>query len=308
MMGTATRDAAAAPAAGGLFAYLLTPYDAQENVDAGALRRCVEALQESGIAGLTCLASTTDGPFLDDREHVAVLDTIAEVRAPGIGLTVGVGAASTRQAIERGLRARERGASSLILEVQPYFPLVEAAIEDHYGEVGERVGLPIRIYNLPGAGRPDFDPELIGRLSRLPGVTSVKDASGDADRIRQIRALARAGTVIHCGLHFQLLDGMRLGADGWEVALHPGFAAPMVELYRRVREDPWGAEAADRFQAWVPLLRLFRQWGVPQCVRTIAGETGLALGAARRPQRMLDAPRRQAVLDAYRRAMQPRGH
>lgn len=293
-----------APAAGGFFAYLLTPFDSRGELDAALLARCVDRLQGFGIEGLTCLASTTDGPFLCDDERQAVLSTIGRARAPGLGWTVGIGAVSTRQAVERGLRAREHGATSLILELQPYFALADAAIEDHFGEVAAQVGLPLRVYNLPGqGGRPDLDPQLIARLTHLPGITSVKDASGDVDRIRQIRAHAHPGTAIHCGLHFQLLDGMRLGAEGWEVALHPVFARQMVDLYQLVRSDPWGAEATRAFQAWVPLLRLFRQWGVPQCVRAIAADTDTPLGKVRRPQQMLDPTRHQVVLDAFAEAM-----
>ena len=274
---------------GGLYSYLATPYDAKGNVDAGVLKDYVAAILDAGVTGVTCLASTCEGPYLTEQERRLVAKTVGKAVGKRARLNVGVGAVSTRQAIEYAKAARDSGATSLMLEMQQYFPVSFEAAYRHYSDVAEAVPLPIRLYNLPLPTRFDFTPDRVAAMAGISAIHSVKEASGEVARIRDIKSLCGDRFKVHCGFHFQALDGFRHGAAGWEVMLHPLISKPCVELHGHLARDPWAAKGQRLFQKLEPLFHFFRQYGVPQSIKAMSEWSELKLGKPRAPYAQLPA-------------------
>ena len=272
---------------GGFYAYLATPYDSAGNVDAGVLREYVATILEAGVTGVTCLASTCEGPYLTEQERRLVADTVGKAVAGRARLNVGIGAHSTRQAIEEAKAARGAGATSLMLEMQQYFPVGFKSAHQHFAEVADAVPLPIRLYNLPLPTRFDFTPERVAAMADIAAIHSVKEASGDATRIRDIKSLCGKRFKVHVGFHFQALEGFRLGGEGWEVMLHPAIAKLCVELFGLLSADPQSAEGEALFRRLEPLFHFFRQYGVPQSIKAMSQWSEPNLGKPRAPYAQL---------------------
>lgn len=272
-----------ASCASGLYCYLMTPFDSQGRVDHGVLGAYVQAMIETGVDGITCLASTCEGAYLTEGERFAVAETVGRVAAGKVGVNVGIGALSTRQAIGFARQAAAAGASSVILEMQTYFPVSFDAAYKHYAAVAESVDLPIRLYNIPSATRFDFTPELLARMSSIAAIDSIKESSGDSRRIRDIVSLCGDRFSVFCGFHFIALDGFRLGARGWEAALHPIIAKPCVELYRAMAVERDWQKAEALYAALEPLFLFFRYYGVPQSIKAMSVWSGIDLGLPRAP-------------------------
>jgi 4-hydroxy-tetrahydrodipicolinate synthase len=268
---------------GGLYSYLVTPYDAKGDVDTGVLKEYVSAMLDAGVTGVTCIASTCEGPYLTDQERHLVADTVGKTLSGRARLNVGVGAFSTRQVIENAKRARDVGATSLMLEMQQYFPVTFEAAYQHYETVAHAVELPIRLYNLPLPTHFDFTPDRIAAMAAIPAIQSVKEASGEVTRIRDIKSLCGERYRLHCGFHFQALDGFRFGAAGWEVMMHPLIARLCVDLYRTLSADPWSARGQEQYRRLEPLFYFFKQCGVPQSIKAMSEWTDLKLGKPRAP-------------------------
>jgi 4-hydroxy-tetrahydrodipicolinate synthase len=281
-MSSAAPDAAQLDG-GGFYSYLATPYDAGGEVDLGRLGEYIGEIVSSGVTGVTCLASTCEGPYLTDAEWASVATAVGKAVDGRSRLAIGVGGLSTRQVIRKAQIARDAGATCLMIEMQQYFPVTFEAAYRHYESISAAVPLPIRLYNLPVPTHFDFTPERIARMGSIAAIHSVKEASGDVTRIRDISALCGTRYNIHCGFHFQALEGLRMGAVGWEVMLHPLIAKPCIELYETLRADPWSADAEARFRDLQPLFLFFRQCGVPQSIKAISEWTPLPLGKPRAP-------------------------
>lgn len=268
---------------GGLYAYLATPFDANGEVDTGTLREYASVTVDAGVTGVTCLASTCEGPYLSDAERRLVVETVGKAVGGRTRLNAGVGALSTRQAIEFGRQARDAGATCLMLEMQQYFPITFEAAYRHYEAVADAIALPIRLYNITLPTRFDFTPDRIAAMGAISAIQSVKEASGDVSRIRDIRALCGNRFKLHCGFHYQAVDGFRYGADGWEVMLHPLIAPHCVELYGMLRADPWSPQAQALYRRLEPLFYFFKQRGVPQSIKAMSEWSNLKLGKPRAP-------------------------
>lgn len=267
----------------GFFSYVVTPYDKRGNVDIDTLRRYVVAVMDAGVDGITCIASTCEGPYLTFEERRLVATTVGKVVAGRASLNIGVGALSTRQAIEYAKHAQDCGATSLMLEMQQYFQISFEDAYRHFETIANEVPVPIRLYNLVEPTRFDFTPKRIANMVGIEGIRSIKEASGEVTRIREIRALCGDRFNLFCGFHYQCLEAFRLGAVGWEVMLHPLIAGACVELYRELKTDAWGAHAERLFRRLQPLFDFFRLNGVPQSVKALSEWSDLQLGIPRPP-------------------------
>jgi dihydrodipicolinate synthase/N-acetylneuraminate lyase len=267
---------------GGLYCYLITPFDQAGNVDHETLERYTDAIINSGADGVTCVASTTEGVYLTEAERFAVVKTVCRTTAGRVPVNVAVGDLSTRQVLHWGDHAQRAGASTLMLEMQTYLPDIHFGdVMRHYEDVSNGVDIPIRLYNIPRTTRYDMTPKMIAELAAIDGIDSVKDATGDAHRVRDIKALTGDRFALYTGLHFVARESYGYGAIGWEAAYHPLFAQDMVTLHRLLRaNDPASAALYKKME---PLFVFFRHYGVPQCIRAMSAWSDLDIGGARKP-------------------------
>lgn len=269
--------------AGGLYSYLATPYDVAGRVDVEVLEEYVERIIASGVTGVTCIASTCEGPYLTAEERTKVLTTVCRAVNGRVAINVGVGAFSTHQVVEYARQAEDLGATSLMVEFQQYFPASFDAAYAHYQAIACASSVPIRLYNLTLPTHFDFTPDRILAMSPISQIASVKEASNDVSRLEDIRMLCGNRYTLYCGFHYQALDGFRLGAQGWEVMMHPVIADRLVDLYNVLADDPWGEAAERRYTELQPLFYFFKQYGVPQSIKEISAMTDLKMGEVRAP-------------------------
>ena len=267
---------------GGLYCYLITPFDAAGDVDFAVLERYTDTIIAGGADGVTCVASTTEGVYLTEAERFAVIKTVCDTTAGRVPVNVAIGDFSTRQALHWACHAQKAGASTLMLEMQTYLPDINFKdVVEHYQQVANGVDVPIRLYNIPRTTRYDMTPKMIAELAVVDGIDSVKDATGDPHRVRDVKALTGDRFAFYTGLHFVARESYRYGAIGWEAAYHPLFLQDMVSLHQHLRAgDPAGAALYKKME---PLFVFFRHYGVPQCIRAMSGWSDLNLGPARAP-------------------------
>ena len=268
---------------GGWYCYLITPFDADGDVDHGVFERYVDTIIECGADGVTCIATTTEGAYLTETERFAAVETVCNATAGRVPVNVGVGALSTRQVLHFTEHAQKCGAATLMLEMQTLLPEIDfKAVHRHYKEIAESSSVPIRLYNIPRVTHFDLRPELIAEMSDIDGIDSVKDATGIAERVRDIRSLTGDRFAFFSGLHFVMLDSYKFGAVGSEVAAHPLIAKKIAELHRLLRANEFEA-GAKLFGQLEPLFTFFRNYGVPQSIKTMSTWSDIDLGKPRRP-------------------------
>jgi dihydrodipicolinate synthase/N-acetylneuraminate lyase len=132
-------------------------------------------------------------------------------------------------------------------------------------------------------------------MTEISRIESVKEASGDVSRLEDIRIQCANRFVLFCGFHFQLLDGLRLGADGWEVMMHPLIGARLTRLYATLKKDPWSRAGETMFRELAPLFKFFRHHGVPQSIKAMSEWSSMRFGSPRSPQRSLNDPERRQL-------------
>jgi 4-hydroxy-tetrahydrodipicolinate synthase len=142
-------------------------------------------------------------------------------------------------------------------------------------------------------------------MASITQIKSVKEASGEVTRIRDIKALAGDRFNLFCGFHYQILDAMRFGAVGWEAGMHPMIAGYCIALFRAAAKDPDSDEARKLYRRLEPLFYFFKYNGVPQSIKALSAWSNLNLGKPRAPQKELSpaqVQRLRAIVNELARA------
>ncbi len=176
---------------------LVTPF-AAGRVNEAALRDLVEWQIEQGSNGLVPCGTTGEAVTLSTEEHRRVIELTVEVARGRVPVIAGCGSNNTAHAIELTRNAKAVGADAA-LHVPPYYNRPnQDGIYAHLAAVAD-LDIPIVLYNVPARTITDIAVETMERLSRLPNVVGVKDATGNLARVSAQRQA--------CGEAFVQLSG-----------------------------------------------------------------------------------------------------
>jgi len=195
----------------GLSVALFPPYrDGQ--VDFGALRRQIEFQIEAGATCLCPVGTTGESPPLSHEEHERVIAAVVEAAAGRVKVMAGTGSNSTSEALRLTRFAEGAGADAALVVAPYYNKPTQEGFYQHYRALAEAVEIPVCIYNIPGRTAKNIEPETIIRLTELPGIAMVKEATGSMDQASQL--LAATDLTLLSGDDSLTLPLLSIGARG----------------------------------------------------------------------------------------------
>ena len=137
-----------------------------------------------------------------------------EHAAGRVPIMAGTGANNTREAIELTRFAKQVGADCHLSVVPYYNRPSQEGIYQHFKTIAEAVELPMVLYNVPGRTVADMLPDTALRLSQLPGVVGIKEASGNIERACHLIKHAPKGFAVYSGDDGTAVALMLLGGQG----------------------------------------------------------------------------------------------
>jgi 4-hydroxy-tetrahydrodipicolinate synthase len=199
---------------GTILTAMVTPFDADGNVDEETAVALMHHLVEHGSDGLVICGTTGEASTLNDEEHLAFIRLAVDEMKGQCTIVAGVGSNDTRHAIHLTERATEIGADAL-LHVNPYYNRPSRrGIVRHYEEVCRATDLPIVLYNIPQRTGSDMPNDLLAELAQLENIFAVKQAN--AANLAKVDGLR-----IYAGNDDLLADVLDMGgAGGILVAAH----------------------------------------------------------------------------------------
>jgi 4-hydroxy-tetrahydrodipicolinate synthase len=282
----------------GVYSVLPTPFTSSGDLDDGSLRRVVELFVGAGVNGVTALGVTGEVARLDDSERQRVLDLVLEQVDGRAGVVAGTTAEGTRTCIAYSRRAREAGATAVMVSPPRMPKLNSDAVLRHYLALADAVDVEIVVQDYPPISGFAMEPALLVRIAtEIPRARTIKleDPPTPFKTSRILEKGEGLGLRIFGGLGgVFLLEELLAGATG----AMTGFAFPeilieIVKLFRAGRVD----EAADVFYRAVPLMRFEFQEGIGMAIRKeVLHRRGALAGAATRaPGAQLDTSTREAL-------------
>ncbi|MGH2903435.1 MAG: 4-hydroxy-tetrahydrodipicolinate synthase [Solirubrobacteraceae bacterium] len=173
---------------GTILTAIVTPFDAEGNVNEQSFVALMAHLAEHGSDGFVVAGTTGEASTLSDEEQLGLIELAVKERPAGTTIVAGAGANDTRHAVHLTERVTELGADA-VLSVTPYYnrpsPL---GLKRHYEAVAQATDKPILLYNIPKRTGTNIDPELLAELAQIEHIDAVKQAN--PDELRQIDGLA----------------------------------------------------------------------------------------------------------------------
>ena len=212
---------------GSLLTAMITPFDADGDIDEQAAVRLMHHLVDHGCDGLVICGTTGEASTLSQDEHLRMVELAVREMRGRCTIVAGAGSNDTRHAVRLADRATELGADAL-LAVNPYYnkPSRRGIIR-HFEEIDRATDLPIVLYNIPQRTAFDMSNDLLAELAQLEHVFAVKQANpANLERIDGLR--------IYAGNDDLLVDVLELGEPGGILTASHLFCAEM----RRIVDEP----------------------------------------------------------------------
>ena len=193
---------------------LVTPMRDDGSIDLAAWDRLLEFHLAEGCDGVVVGGTTGESPTITNDELCALIAGAKTRIAGRVPLIAGSGGNSTEKSIRLSRAAVEAGADALLL-VTPYYnrPTQEGLFQ-HFAAIGDAVGVPVLLYNVPSRTSCDLLPETVGRLAGHRRIVGIKEATGDVARSEAVMRLCPSEFIVLSGDDPTAVEAMRVGARG----------------------------------------------------------------------------------------------
>ena len=224
----------------GVFAPMVTAFDAEGRLDFESNERIVEHLIAGGIDGILFFGSTGEFFTLTPAEKKELTRFAVEAVGGRTAVLVGTGGTVVEEVVELTCHAQQAGADAAVVISPYYFQLDEESLYRYFAEVAGRVELPILLYNFPDRTAVNLSPELVLRLGRdFESVQGIKDTVDNISHTREVIATVKpklADFAVLSGFDEYLVPNLLAGGDGLIGGLSnivPSLHVGLYEAFRR---------------------------------------------------------------------------
>ncbi|MFT9847799.1 4-hydroxy-tetrahydrodipicolinate synthase [Aneurinibacillus sp. REN35] len=200
---------------GRLLTAMVTPFDAQLNVDKQKTETLVEHLIATGTTALVVAGTTGESPTLSGWEKVELYRYVSQIVDGRIPVIAGTGSNNTAASIEMTQKAAEAGVDGIMLVVPYYNKPSQEGLYQHFKTIAQSTKLPVMLYNIPGRSVINMKAETTIRLANdVANITAIKEASSDTGQMSKIIEQTGADFVLYTGDDSMTLPCMSIGGKG----------------------------------------------------------------------------------------------
>ncbi len=164
---------------------LVTPFDAEGNVDYKGLSRLLKHTAK-GVDYYVVLGTTGESATLTSEEKKQVLQFVKDNNTAKLPIVYGIGGNSTQEVLHQ-ISASNLAGVNAILSVSPYYnkPTQEGIIK-HYTAIADACPVPVILYNVPGRTASNISAITTLQLAEHRNIIGIKEASGNFEQCLQI--------------------------------------------------------------------------------------------------------------------------
>jgi len=267
----------------GVFPYLVSPVSPSGEVMSEVLDRLCRDLIAAGVHGLTPLGSTGEFAYLSWPQRRRVVEVVVKAASRRVPVVAGVAATTIADAVFQAREMQELGCDGILAILEAYFPISDEGVHAYFKAIAEAVTLPVVLYTNPNFQRSDLSLPVIDRLSRMPNIRYIKDASYNTGRLLSIINRVEGRMAVFAASAHIPACVMLIGGKGWMAG--PACIVPKqsVDLYERCRRGDWNSAMQLQRQLW-NINQVFAKYNLAACIKGGLELQGYAVGAPLPPQ------------------------
>ena len=264
----------------GVCTALVTPFY-RGQVNYPMLERLLQNQLDAGIKAIVICGTTGESPSLSDAEKLEIFRRSKAYVGDQCKIIAGTGSNCTEHALYLSQAAEETGADGLLL-VSPYYnKATPEGLFAHYSAIAAAVHIPCILYNVPSRTGVDIPVEVYRKLSRIPNIAGVKEASSDIVKVTRILAEC-PGFPVWSGNDDQIVPVMALGGSGVISVLSNIAPEKTAAMAHAALDGDFDTAAALQLQL-LPLIRMLFSEVNPIPVKAAMKELGFDCGSCRLP-------------------------
>lgn len=278
---------------------MVTPFDHKGHIDFPKTTQLINHLIENGTDSLVIAGTTGESPTLTKEEKLALFKHAVKVADKRVPVIAGTGSNNTYESIELTKKAEQIGVDAIMIVAPYYNKPNQEGLYQHFKAIAENTSLPVMVYNIPGRSSVNILPETIIRLSEIPNIAAVKEASGDLNAMAKIIANTDEDFMLYSGDDGLTLPCMAIGGTGIvSVASHVigNEMQEMITAYLNGENE----KAAKIHQKILPIMEGLFAAPSPVPVKTALQLRGLGVGSVRLPMVPLTEQERSAVAALFK--------
>jgi 4-hydroxy-tetrahydrodipicolinate synthase len=267
---------------GRLLTAMVTPFDRDGQVDYDQARRLATALLDSGSDGIVVAGTTGESPTLTLKEKWRLFTEITRAIGGRGSVIAGTGNYSTQESIELTQEAERLGVDGVLLVVPYYNKPTQEGMFRHFEAIARSTSLPCILYNVPGRTACNLAADTVIRLSQIPNIVGIKEASGDLEQSARIIEHAREDFRVWSGNDQDTLPLLSIGAYG-VVSVLSHIVGQQIKTMIDSFLEGRTSDAAAIHRRLTPLVKAMFLVSNPIPVKFALNELGMQVGAPRLP-------------------------
>lgn len=233
---------------------LVTPF-LNGKVNYPMMEQLLKRQIEAGITAVVIAGTTGESPTLSDDEKTELFHRCKEYAGNACKIIAGTGTNCTEHAIALSVAAEEAGVDALLI-VTPYYNKATAdGLMAHYIAIAHAVSLPIILYNVPSRTGVDIPVSVCQRLSRIPNIVGIKEASSDITKTARIKLACGTDFFVWSGNDDQIVPVIASGGSGVISVLSNIYPTETQVMCQAALQGDY-ATAATLQQQFLPLIDL----------------------------------------------------
>jgi 4-hydroxy-tetrahydrodipicolinate synthase len=282
----------------GVFPYVVSPVAESGEIKSEVLARLCDDLIAKGVHGLTPLGSTGEFAYLTPSQRRRVVEVVVEATRGRVPVVAGVASTTIADAVSQAREYERLGSSGILAILEAYFPIPDDGVFAYFKAIAQAVSLPVVLYTNPNFQRSDLSLTVIDKLSDIPNIRYIKDASANTGRLLSIINRVQGRIQVFAASSHIPACVMLIGGVGWMAG--PACVAPRqsIELYDLCRRGDW-LVAMERQRPLWNLNQAFAKYNLAACIKGALELQGYAVGAPLPPQ----APLPPEGIEEVRRAL-----
>ena len=262
---------------------IVTPFQADGQVDYSALKNLIDYLIDGGVQYLVSLGTTGETVTLNQQEKKKIWAFTAEVVAGRVNLVAGIGGNNTLEVVQQVKEFDTNGYDAILSASPAYNKPTQEGIYQHYKAIAQASSLPVILYNVPSRTGSNVSAETTVRLANdFNNIIGTKEASGNFDQINQIMRDKPEDFLVISGDDPVTLPMIALGAVGVISVIGNALPVQLSEMVQLCLEGDFKSAQKIHSQL-IDFTRLMFIEGSPAGVKTSLKHLGICGDTLRLP-------------------------
>ena len=190
---------------------LVTPMNKDGSLDIKSFNNLLDFHVQNKSDGVVVVGTSGEAPTIDFDEHISLINKAVKFIRGRIPVIAGTGANSTKEAIFLTQEAKNAGVDGCLLVTPYYNKPSQKGLYEHYKAINDAVDIPQVLYNVPARTSCDLENDTVIKLSHLPNIVGIKDATGDLTRIENLKNKVADNFIFISGDDITFLDYLKKG-------------------------------------------------------------------------------------------------